>query len=1100
LASRLGLPAIAGLVTIVFLIGSSVEAGIASAAPKSELNQYSQPVKQAAAELPEEYEGFDPDSSEVVDRDEFSNVYLNEDGTFTSEISLEPVNVPDGDDWVPASDQITHDSSGWAADDHPLTPVFATHADDAMTASHGGSEVTFTLEGADHSPIERVPGTDDAVQYVDAVEGAALRYDAQGASVKETIVLEEAPTETSWTWDISAPGLVFAKDELGDLEFTDGDGVVQFHIPAPVVWDSSGENEVREPALASLSTAIVADGEDYKLVLTADPLWLADPARVYPVFVDPTLAAGDSSFHAYKSDGATRTDAVHVGNSRDSNTNKYWRSQANYGYSSLSGKQVIDGSFKATYVSGTTSSYSGGIYVGTCHGYSGCYGDKLGTVTVGSGSTTVNDDRIAAQYAGWVDAGSYSHYLTSRGAETAGSYTYKQLNTSLSLTYKNFPSISGKDGASPADGGAASRTPELSVVPVDPSGQGVYVRYQVSSSSSFTSPLWTSDWFDPTSLMVPEGLLVPGSTYYWRGQVMDHYEGLYGVSTVRSSTVWSFHVENLAPSATVLIRATPALVDAQDVTVGLSPELGAWATDPEEDPLTGTFEIYDDDGLGGVGALYETCVGDAEAAGTDVTCATSTPLIDGQTYHIRARTSDGYVSGPWSDWQAVNASDAVEPELPEPTTAYIPFDHSVSLDDAADVMAGRDEDVVAYRFESEDLVGEWAPGDGETVADFLEEFDGEYDTEPEVVSVAVIPPEEANLRGGLGASRALLADPLLEEIETDKPTLVADPATGPAIVDFDEVTDAAFDQEDERVFTGLSTPQTTWGTLAAAPVGQLTSWKWGPSFAYGIVTKKKINSVKYVAVKMYFKWNGTDSSPTKIDSEFGAEFSVDFWGDYWTNDEHRCQVPSAIIDNSCLPTAPRCQDIDGSRRILTAYNQAPPDRPQGYYYAVYMKGAGVGDSAKNVKKLGAYRDTNDVWDNCNRNSITVGLRDPQQITKRGDGTYKLYTSVRAWHPDGGKKDFVWNVDTDTTDDLYADVTTISRTNCPTEDVANPNFTDCMGIPFPNGATWNPPNGQSSQTQTLLSRKSSLNGPNYCWTVHGHGESKPVQYFPCSGSW
>ncbi len=375
---------VASVVAVAFVIGSSANAGAAYASPKAAKSPLIVETSQAIKRVSEDHQALALDESELVDREEFTNVYKNDDGTFTKEIFIEPVNVQQGNDWVPASDEITHDASGWSAEDHPLSLEFATHADDELTASHGGSQVSFVLEGAEDAHIKRVSGTDNAVEYQDAIHGADLRYDAQGAAVKETIVLSEIPTVASWTWDIHAPGLVFAKNELGDLEFTDSSGVVQFHIPAPVVWDSSGQDEVREPALRSLNTQVVADGGDYKLILTADPVWLSDPTRVYPVYVDPTITAGDSNFHAFKSDGATRTDAVHVGNSRDSSTDKYWRSQAKYAYSTLAGKQVIDGSFNAAYVSGTASSYSGGVYVGTCYGYSGCYGDKLGTVTLGS--------------------------------------------------------------------------------------------------------------------------------------------------------------------------------------------------------------------------------------------------------------------------------------------------------------------------------------------------------------------------------------------------------------------------------------------------------------------------------------------------------------------------------------------------------------------------------------------------------------------------------------------------------------------------------------------------------------------------------------------
>jgi hypothetical protein len=1056
---------------MVFLVGSSVEASVASAASKADLEAHSQPAAPAAVELPDGYEGFDPESSQLVDRDEYSNVYQNEDGTFTSEISIEPVNVPDGDDWVPASDEITHDSSGWEADNHPLSPEFAAHADDTMTASHGGSDVTFTLEGAEHSHIQRVSGTDDAIEYEDAIDGADLRYDALGAAVKETLVFDEEPAVSSWTWDVHAPGLVFAKNELGDLEFTDGDGAVQFHIPAPVVWDSSGEDQVREPALASLDTAIVADGDDYKLVLTADPLWLADTSRVYPVYVDPTLTAGDSSFHAYKSDGATRTDAVHVGNSRDSNTNKYWRSQANYGYSSLSGKQVIDGSFKATYVSGTTSSFSGGIYVGTCHGYSGCYGDKLGTVTVGSGSTTVNDDRIAAQYAAWVDEGSLSHYLTSRGAETAGSYTYKQLNTSLSLTYKSFPSISGINGDSPANGATTTTEPTLSAAAVAPSGVSIFVRYLVSTTPTFTEEDadYVSDWILPGAIELGQSYaLDPDLTYYWKAQVKDTYDGLYDVSTLRSSATWSFVTSNEAPSVPELAGVHPAVRDGEALVVGVAPTFGVKTTDLDSSQLQAEVQVFSDDGFGEPASLVNSCTSGFGSEDSVLACAFEDgALDDGLAYHIRTQAYDGHEYSGWSAWTDATASNAVVDQVPQFVEKSLDFDHAISLGDAIDVMGDLEYDVVGYEFDNDDVFGGYFLGEDYSAESFLNEFSSDYDTVPQVTSVVVNVPliESTSFR--------LVAEDEPVLITTGKPILDAPLADGPEVAAFDASMDEAASSEAEL-------PEEP----APGGVGQLggpTLSRWDPGLVRTKITKAGVSTKKKIKFVNYYYWDGVKSSPKYLNqyktydgqaltNYYGLEFDNSVWGSYYGETKIRCQVYQISCWNNTCDTA-------ASRTHQVALNY-------GYSYTIRV-GADDANHPGNRSKLGPYADTNDVWDNCNRNSISIGIQHPEELltTSSADPSFRLYISVTTVK--GGSNSNV----------VSAGIQTVTGQPCINNTIQSK--TDCMGA-VANGFFEFP---GSPRTRPALGQWRGWTAPNLCWESWNYGktETPPVKITPCGAN-
>jgi hypothetical protein len=722
------------------------------------------------------------------------------------------------------------------------------------------------------------------------------------------------------------------------------------------------------------------------------------------------------------------------------------------------------------------------VYVGTCYGYSGCYGNKLGTVTVGSGTTTVTDDRIAAQYAAWVDAGSFSHYLTSRGAETAGAYTYKQLNTSLSLTYKSFPAITGKTAIAPIDGASASVTPTLDVTASDPTGNGIYVRYIVSQDPAFAYSDYVSSWQNVGPLTLPEYELDPNLHYYWKAQVKDTFDGLYGVSTVRDSQVWSFLTSNLAPDSASVDGALPARDEVDGLHTGISPQFTTWASDPDQNDLSATFEVALDGGPAGPGALVGSCTTAVQPSDRVFRCSTSNTLISGTHYLARVRTSDGYLQSGWSTWLAFEADDSVLLPEAEDEMAYIPFDHAVSLGDAVDVMSNRSETVLGYRYESNDIVGEWFP-DSETVSDFLYESQTKYATVPAVAQVIVLDPSATLMVGGSGMSRVRQMASLPDSIVTNKPVLVPALATGPEIQAFQASVDDAVSTENSQVVAGLVAPDATWGPMALAPSPSLL--RWDPSRAdiriQKIVVSVPGGVVRKVRFDSNYYWNGVRTSPTKVDSNFGLEFSNDVVGNHYAKNAYRCELP---LVPQCWPIIGASCDKSESQNWLVA-------NMHGWSWRVYVYAASTAAASKGAKAITPYADYNDLWDECNRNSITIGLRYPEKIPQLADGSYRLRVVIDAPKGPGN-----FGQSSDNSDKVSSIVQAVERISCSQSESLHlkTSLTVCMGanVAVPWLAYGRP-------YEKLLALKPDRVGPNYCWTVSNYGLNTPVRY-TCGGSW
>jgi RHS repeat-associated protein len=525
------------------------------------------PDKAGPSVVPE----FDPEQlvaeEEPVSRDAFSDTYEIADGMFVSRVSAEPLNVTDDvtGKWVPISTEVVAEGDGGVVEDHPLSPEFGgdAGADDVLQLSDGDYQIGFTLRGAESSdfgegqlPGDDAPDTD--VVYPDVFEGVDLAYTVTRSTVKETVALSEPPAsgKNSWVWNVDTDGLDLEMGDGNSILMVDQDEEPVFVIPAPIMWDSSGVEGEREPASASVDVALgELPDNTWDITLTAGAEWLDDGDRQYPVYIDPAVASyGDSNVVAYKSDGATRTDAVHIGNTRESNTNKYWRSIVKYGYSGAFDKQVLDVDIAGAYVSGTTSSQTGKVNDATSAGYGGVGAQLDGSWTIGSGTGVASNDALSKLVSGWVNADDSGNGIMLRGAE-GSSYSYKQLETEMWLTYKNFPDFTA---TYPIQGADVGHEPVISS-DVD-SSYALQFNYVVAKNSGMTTDVHQSGWIDDDEFQVPADWGLTDGIWYRQVWVRDEYSKGYLADHGLDDQTW-FGTSGVVKSATARWFTVGADVD-----------------------------------------------------------------------------------------------------------------------------------------------------------------------------------------------------------------------------------------------------------------------------------------------------------------------------------------------------------------------------------------------------------------------------------------------------------------------------------------------------------------------------------------------------------
>ncbi|HYQ68088.1 PA14 domain-containing protein [Actinophytocola sp.] len=482
---------------------------------------------------------FDAKSSEPVSRSMFATEFENLDGTRTVRQSSEPLNTRDSSGvWQPVDTGLVRRDGRLRAKRHPLNVSLSRRADDPelLSVEVNGKRAWLGLEQATGSAA-RASGSE--VGYTNVLPNTDLDYEVTAGSVKETIELHKPPDKgnSSWRFRLGTDGLTPRVAGDGSVVFADGAGRNVVVMPPIAAWDSSGST-ARPPAMTGGGYDLEPAEDSWILTVSVDETWLRDPARAYPVSVDPTFATGDDQSISYKSDGATCTNCgIKIGNPLDSGA--VWRSVFHFDYSSMFGQTVVgarmDLSNTRTPV-GVDKTYNADLYHATAFSFDGV-GAALASAFVGQVGS-LSDPRLTQDIATAVANRDNRPYFMLVGAEVANVWTYKNLVVTLTIDLGDAPPAPVQI-APPDNSVQTNLTPTLAVDSAsDQDGDAVKYCFRVATGNDGKSgvvvesgcqsgPTWT----------VPSGVLQDGVAYTWQASTYS------GVSMVTQPNVGHFRVD-----------------------------------------------------------------------------------------------------------------------------------------------------------------------------------------------------------------------------------------------------------------------------------------------------------------------------------------------------------------------------------------------------------------------------------------------------------------------------------------------------------------------------------------------------------------------------
>ncbi|MEU4681427.1 DNRLRE domain-containing protein [Micromonospora sp. NPDC023737] len=224
-----------------------------------------------------------------------SKTYQLSDGRTQAEISAVPVHYKDSKGRYQPIDTTVRPTNekGYVQGNstNSFTSLFGDSSEELARFERDGRSIELGLSGAAKAVTPKVSGS--TVTYAGVADGADVVYDVTSTALKEKIVLRKAPAgPVSWTFTLDTAGLTARQREDGSIAFVRaGGGEPVFVMPAPFMYDDKDDKDSPHGKVWSekVTQKVAQSGGRSTITVTPDAGWLADPARVYPVVVDPTI-------------------------------------------------------------------------------------------------------------------------------------------------------------------------------------------------------------------------------------------------------------------------------------------------------------------------------------------------------------------------------------------------------------------------------------------------------------------------------------------------------------------------------------------------------------------------------------------------------------------------------------------------------------------------------------------------------------------------------------------------------------------------------------------------------------------------------------------
>lgn len=264
---------------------------------------------------------------DVTLRNEFEkHFYVGETEDGQSEMIAatyaEPVHFQQGEEWVDIDNtlnQVVNENDDLVLENanNPVNVQFAVDStsEKLVTLQNQGYEVSWSIAGSqtglinpeEVSPLiqagDSVPpqNTEEyytslgnivsTVTYPECFSGIDISYSIVSYRIKEDFVMKQVPNMSSFVVNLNCGTLTPTLNEDHSISLNNADGDEIFLFQAPYMYDSAEDTAISH----DIDVTITPQSTGYRILITPDRDWLTDPARVYPVTLDPQVSSDRST-------------------------------------------------------------------------------------------------------------------------------------------------------------------------------------------------------------------------------------------------------------------------------------------------------------------------------------------------------------------------------------------------------------------------------------------------------------------------------------------------------------------------------------------------------------------------------------------------------------------------------------------------------------------------------------------------------------------------------------------------------------------------------------------------------------------------------------
>lgn len=235
---------------------------------------------------------------DITKRTENSKHLLLSDGTYRAQVGSGPLHYRKDGKWTDIDPRLAPggESGEFSSVGLPATVTVGPQQADSGPVVLSGEDWSVGIDMLGTSEVAKIVMGDRAT-YLDVAPETDLTYEALPGGIKETLTLASADAPTQFSFRLDLEGLSAVSDFTGGVALQRADGSPSgLSLSRLLVTDSSSDAQGRAAVCEDATMSVESVPGGLAVSYSIPEAWMHDPARVFPVQVDPTITTDTATY------------------------------------------------------------------------------------------------------------------------------------------------------------------------------------------------------------------------------------------------------------------------------------------------------------------------------------------------------------------------------------------------------------------------------------------------------------------------------------------------------------------------------------------------------------------------------------------------------------------------------------------------------------------------------------------------------------------------------------------------------------------------------------------------------------------------------------